>query len=771
MGNNVFMKCTSLTSVNIPGSVTSMGFSVFYGCSSLAEVTIPASVKSMGVLVFYECTGLEHVYCYAKEVPLISSNTFELVDLSSVTLHVPASAVNAYRSIVPWSDFGKYQIIPVPVEDITISGGKNKISVGDELALTAIISPNDAAVKEVIWQSYNPNVVSVNSEGEITAVSAGTAAIIAQATDGSGVIGSIEITVEDEETGGEEPGGEEPGGEDVPDVDNYLTVQDIAVLCGKQIDFAIGMENKAAVSSVMFDMTLPEGITVESDEFGFLYEFNPDRIVSRKPHAFEGEPQSDGSIRFMSYSSSGLAHVGNTGDLVYLPLNVSEDMEAGTYEIKLSNIKLAVSASEAYTCPDIVAKVEVKRYTLGDVNNDGGIDNQDVVGTVELALNRPTTAIREAADINNDGAIDNQDVVGVVSLALNRPLFAPAQTKLKAQAAEDPVNVLKVESIYADKDSEEATLAVSLDNQTQFTSVMLDLYLPEGVSVLEDEYGLYLDLNNSRCNGSRGGFTVDGEKQEDGAVRIMLYSSKGTMITGNSGDLFYITLKTTGDIAAGNHKFDVKRIICAKDATAAGRFEMPNNSGYIRVKGVEPISLLVPEGGYATLCLPYDATLPTGLKAYKATGIKDGMVVLEEQGNIAACTPMIIEGTAGTYNFSGDNSGADEFEYSVGSLKSSLVPAECNQGYVLQNLANGLGFYKIKNALTVPAFRSVLEGTAVNFAPAFVPVGFDEDANAISSVEVAMKNGSEIYTLDGKRVKTMEKGKIYIVGGVKMIVK
>lgn len=565
--------------------------------------------------------------------------------------------------------------------------------------------------------------------------------------------------------------GEETGGEDVPDVDNYLTVQDIAVLCGKHIDFAIGMENKAAVSSVMFDMTLPEGITVESDEFGFLYKFNPDRIVSRKPHAFEGEPQSDGSIRFMSYSSSGLAHVGNTGDLVYLPLNVSEDMEAGTYEIKLSNIKLAVSASEAYTCPDIVAKVEVKRYTLGDVNNDGGIDNQDVVGTVELALNRPTTAIREAADINNDGAIDNQDVVGVVSLALNRPLFAPAQTKLKAQAAEDPVNVLKVESIYADKDSEEATLAVSLDNQTQFTSVMLDLYLPEGVSVLEDEYGLYLDLNNSRCNGSRGGFTVDGEKQEDGAVRIMLYSSKGTMITGNSGDLFYITLKTTGDIAAGNHKFDVKRIICAKDATAAGRFEMPNNSGYIRVKGVEPISLLVPEGGYATLCLPYDATLPTGLKAYKATGIKDGMVVLEEQGNIAACTPMIIEGTAGTYNFSGDNSGADEFEYSVGSLKSSLVPAECNQGYVLQNLANGLGFYKIKNALTVPAFRSVLEGTAVNFAPAFVPVGFDEDANAISSVEVAMKNGSEIYTIDGKRVKTMEKGKIYIVGGVKMIVK
>ncbi len=45
------------------------------------------------------------------------------------------------------------------------------------------------------------------------------------------------------------------------------------------------------------------------------------------------------------------------------------------------------------------------------------------------------------------------------------------------------------------------------------------------------------------------------------------------------------------------------------------------------------------------------------------------------------------------------------------------------------------------------------------------------NATAISSVEAAMKDGSVVYTLDGKRVNTMEKGKIYIVDGVKMIVK
>lgn len=32
VGNNAFYKCSSLTSVNIPNSVTSIGYAAFYGC-------------------------------------------------------------------------------------------------------------------------------------------------------------------------------------------------------------------------------------------------------------------------------------------------------------------------------------------------------------------------------------------------------------------------------------------------------------------------------------------------------------------------------------------------------------------------------------------------------------------------------------------------------------------------------------------------------------------------------------------------------------------
>jgi len=51
IGVNAFIACTGLTSVTIPGSVTSIGEGAFYGCS-LTSVTIPSSVKSIGKEAF-----------------------------------------------------------------------------------------------------------------------------------------------------------------------------------------------------------------------------------------------------------------------------------------------------------------------------------------------------------------------------------------------------------------------------------------------------------------------------------------------------------------------------------------------------------------------------------------------------------------------------------------------------------------------------------------------------------------------------------------------
>jgi hypothetical protein len=58
VGHWVFENCTSLTSVTIPNSVTSIGFSAFIRCTSLTRVTIPASVTSIGSQGFHSFTSL-----------------------------------------------------------------------------------------------------------------------------------------------------------------------------------------------------------------------------------------------------------------------------------------------------------------------------------------------------------------------------------------------------------------------------------------------------------------------------------------------------------------------------------------------------------------------------------------------------------------------------------------------------------------------------------------------------------------------------------------
>lgn len=66
--------------------------------------------------------------------------------------------------------------------------------------------------------------------------------------------------------------------------------------------------------------------------------------------------------------------------------------------------------------------------------------------------------------------------------------------------------------------------------------------------------------------------------------------------------------------------------------------------------------LTVTSAGASTLVLPYDATIPNGVKAYTLTNTEGEATAIatELTGSIPANTPVLINAAAGTYNFHGE---------------------------------------------------------------------------------------------------------------------
>ncbi len=83
---NAFYDCASLTSIEIPSSVTKIGEYAFYGCTGLTSMEIPKSVTSIGSGAFCNCTGLTSIEI-PKDVTSIGDEAFIGCNkLESITL-------------------------------------------------------------------------------------------------------------------------------------------------------------------------------------------------------------------------------------------------------------------------------------------------------------------------------------------------------------------------------------------------------------------------------------------------------------------------------------------------------------------------------------------------------------------------------------------------------------------------------------------------------------------------------------------------------------
>ena len=100
--------CCSLTSIEIPNTIESIGEEAFSYCHSLISMIIPNSIKHFDYYVVYGCDKLKSVVSYIQEPHDIDWKVFwsEWEVFTSATLYVPKGTKSTYLSKKGWGLFG-----------------------------------------------------------------------------------------------------------------------------------------------------------------------------------------------------------------------------------------------------------------------------------------------------------------------------------------------------------------------------------------------------------------------------------------------------------------------------------------------------------------------------------------------------------------------------------------------------------------------------------------------------------------------------------------
>ena len=166
---------------SIPGSVTYIELLAFHGCRSLTEVTVPSSVINFGNRVFLDCSVTE-ITNHASAPQQIENNVFEHIDISQITLRVPAGAISAYKAANVWKEF-IIEPIPIDINITTQPASATDVTAGSisvNLTVAAVATQSGALLSYHWYESTEDN----NTGGEEIAGATGATFAIPAALEG-----------------------------------------------------------------------------------------------------------------------------------------------------------------------------------------------------------------------------------------------------------------------------------------------------------------------------------------------------------------------------------------------------------------------------------------------------------------------------------------------------------------------------------------------------------------------------------------------------------
>ena len=100
-----FSNCAFTGEAEIPEGVTCIHKNAFYNSKNLQKIILPSSLELIDMYAFWACKSLRVIECKSTIPPVVNESAFNEVPLEDLTVIVPGSALNDYKSSESWSGF------------------------------------------------------------------------------------------------------------------------------------------------------------------------------------------------------------------------------------------------------------------------------------------------------------------------------------------------------------------------------------------------------------------------------------------------------------------------------------------------------------------------------------------------------------------------------------------------------------------------------------------------------------------------------------------
>lgn len=309
-------------------------------------------------------------------------------------------------------------------------------------------------------------------------------------------------------------------------------------------------------------------------------------------------------------------------------------------------------------------------------------------------------------------------------------------------------------------------IAINLTNSENWGGFQFDISFPDGISILEDEYGLYYEVTD-RLKYKNGRNTyemeVNSKQLTNGSYRFTVANSAKANISGSEGAVMYLRITASDAITTGASQVTLRGVVLS---------DVSGNAYYLEESTYDcnlQLSVNVSSLGYATFSWPKAVDFSgQEVQAFIATERTTGVLYLEPVTKVEADTGLLLKGSEGTYHPQTTTETTDDVTANL--LQGTAYGTWTVTGtdvFVLSNLTNGrAGFYKTAEGLVIPQYRAYLKSQTE--AREFI---FDDETTDIIMIMETPESYNNLYTVSGQRIDTPKRQGIYINGRKKIIVK